>query len=77
MRWGRLYARHFPHRTDPASRHVKVIAQALRDLRSPMRAALNGWEPDHMAESMEIAVKMLWEAREEIERLKAQNAGDN
>ncbi|MGR3495244.1 hypothetical protein [Citreimonas sp.] len=71
MRWSRLYARHCPHRTDPTSRHVKVIAEGLRDLRSPMREALAGYDPDHMASSLELTVKMLWEARAEIERLKA------
>jgi hypothetical protein len=67
--WDSLYEIHFPHRTDPTSRHVKMIAEGLRDLRSPMRAALAEFEPDHMAASIEQTVKMLWEARQEIERL--------
>lgn len=71
LRWARLYQRHCPQRTDPTSRHVKTISQSLRDLRSPIRAALAEYEPDHMASSMEQTVKMLWEARREIERLKA------
>jgi len=71
LRWARLYKRHFPHRTDPMSRHVKVISESMRRLRSPLRAALDGYEPDHMAASLEATVKMLWDAREEIERLKA------
>jgi hypothetical protein len=71
MRWDRLYKRHCPNRTDPTSRHVKVIAESLRNLRSPLRAAVAEFDPDHMATSLEQTVKMLWEAREEIERLKA------
>jgi hypothetical protein len=73
MRWGPLYKRHFPHRTDATSRHVGLIASALRDVRSPLRRLLSdaGYEPDHWAESMEITVKMLWEAREKIEKLEA------
>lgn len=73
-RWSRLYARHCPNRTDPTSRHVKVIAESLRDIRSPLRAALADWGPDHMAASMELTVKMLWEAREKIEKLEAKLA---
>lgn len=71
IRWDRLYNRHCPHRTDPVSRHVALIAQSLRDVRSPMRRLLDGagYEPDHMAESLEITVKCLWEAREDIEKL--------
>ena len=71
MRWGRLYDRHCPHRTDATSRHVKCIAEWLRDTNSPLRKLLDdaGYEPDHMASSMEFTVKMLWEAREKIEKL--------
>jgi hypothetical protein len=67
--WDTMYEIHFPHRTDPTSRHVKMIAEGLRDLRSPLRAALAEFEPDHMAASIEQTVRMLWEAREEIEHL--------
>jgi hypothetical protein len=69
--WTKLYERHFPHRTDPTSRHARVIAGALRDTRSPLRKLLHeaGYEPDHMASALEGTVKMLWEAREKIERL--------
>ena len=71
LRWSRLYERHFPQDTDPTSRHVKVFAESLRDLRSPVRAAISDWhEPDHIASSLERTVKMLWEARQEITRLK-------
>ena len=72
IRWGRLYDRHFPDRTDPTSRHVKVISEDLRDLHSPLRkvVAEAGYEPDHMANSMELTVKMLWEAREKLEKAK-------
>lgn len=70
--WGRLYNKHFPHHTDGCSRHTKTIAQdVLRDTRSPVRRMLidAGYEPDHWAQSLEITVRMLWEARAEIERL--------
>lgn len=73
MAWGPLYARHFPHDTDPTSRHVKVIAQdILRATDSPVRRMLidAGYEPDHWAQSMELTVKDLWEER-------AKNAGGN
>ena len=64
-RWNRLYARYFPHATDPCSRHVKVIAESLRRIHSPLRRMLidAGYEPDHMAESMEKTVQALWKAR--------------
>lgn len=74
LRWDRLYARFFPKHTDGCSRHVKIIAHdCLRNVRSPVRRLLidAGYEPDHWAESMEITVKALWEARAEIDRLKA------
>lgn len=72
-RWSRLYAKHCPHNTDGASRHVKVISESLRGLRSPVRRLLDdaGYEPDHWAFSMETTVKALWEARAEIARLRA------
>ncbi len=64
-RWDRLYRRFFPANTCGASRHVKVIAEGLRGVRSPLRKLLidAGYEPDHMAASMESTVKSLWEAR--------------
>lgn len=64
-RWGRLYAKYFPEHTDPSSRHVKVIAEMLRGTTSPLRKLLHdaGYEPDHMARSMEATVIMLWETR--------------
>jgi hypothetical protein len=74
VRWSREYAKHFPLRTDGCSRHVKIIAHdCLRNINSPVRRLLidAGYEPDHWAQSMELTVKMLWEARAEIARLKA------
>lgn len=64
-RWGRIYDHHFPNDTDSASRHVKVIAQRLRDTRDPLRRLLidAGYQPDHMAASMETTVKALWALR--------------
>ena len=64
-RWGRLYAKHFPLDTCGTSRHVKMISEWLRDTKSPLRKVLAdaGYEPDHMARSMENTVKFLWEER--------------
>lgn len=67
-RWDRLYAKHFPTRTDPYSRHVVMFTEVLRNTHHPLRAAVAEYfEPDHIAQSMELAVKMLWEAREKLE----------
>ena len=77
VRWAKEYAKHCPARTDGCSRHTKTIAHDfLRDVRSPVRRLLidAGYEPDHWARSMELTVVMLWEARAEIERLKATGA---
>ena len=73
-RWDRIYARHCPQRTCPVSRHVKVIAEGLRDVRSPIRRLLidAGYEPDHWAASMEKTVKALWEAREKASETRDQ-----
>lgn len=76
--WSKLYKKHFPKHTDATSRHVKVICEGLRKPSNPMRVALHnmGYEPDHMAESMENTVKMLWEARQRIAELEAELAKD-
>mgnify|MGYP003529315707 FL=1 len=70
--WSKLYGKHFPERTDPYSRHVKVIAETLRDTKSLPRKLLAdaGYEPDHWASSLEKTVVMLWELREKAERAK-------
>lgn len=70
-RWGRLYARFCPKHTDGCSRHVKVISEGLRDVRSPLRRLLidAGYEPDHWAESMELTVTMLWETRAKLAKV--------
>lgn len=69
-RWGRLYAKYFPMHTDPFSRHVGMISERLRDTSSDLRRVLYdaGYEPDHMARSMEITVEMLWKTRHASER---------
>jgi hypothetical protein len=56
-------------KTCPASRHTSMIADSLRDYRSPMRRTLidAGFEPDHLASSIEWTVKSLWEARKHLE----------
>ena len=74
-RWGRLYERHCPEDTDPASRHVKMIAQGLRMKRSPIRAALADFDPDHMAGSLEATVVALWRARARIRELEGKENG--
>jgi hypothetical protein len=66
-RWGALYRKHFPDHTDGASRHVKCISEQLRDKKDPLRKLLMdaGYEPDHMARSMETTVIALWTLRDE------------
>ena len=70
LKWGSLYGKYFPVHTDSRSRHVKVISQSLRDLRSPLRKHLVdlGYEPDHLASSMEETVKMLWDLRARVNK---------
>lgn len=53
-------ARHFPHNTCPASRHVEQMADCL--LRTG-RYDMFRTDPAHCAESMLGAVVALWEAR--------------
>jgi len=64
-RWSRLYARFFPKHTCGSSRHARLIADSLREVRSPVRRLLidAGYEPDHMASSIEVTVQALWETR--------------
>jgi hypothetical protein len=74
-RWDRLYGRHFPMHTDPYSRHARIVCDNLRRIRSPIRKILidAGYEVDHWANSLEVTIVQLWEARAEIERLKAES----
>lgn len=69
--WSRVYDKHFPQNTDGCSRHVKLIAEWLRDPSSPVRRFMidEGYEPDHWAQSMEITVLALWRTRQERDRL--------
>lgn len=61
-------ARQFPANTCAASRHVQMIGEALAKGNTyPMLYE----EPEHCAESMLSVVAALWEARSEIERLRA------
>lgn len=70
-RWGRAYAKFFPEFTDGCSRHVRLCADELRWVRSPLRQAVSDWwEPDHVAQSLEVTVLALWQARREIRRLR-------
>ncbi len=61
-------ARRFPDNTDPCSRHVALLADAL--LREGFSYQVNE-EPQHCGESMAYTVAMLWEARTELAQLKA------
>lgn len=71
-RWDRLYGKHFPHNTDGASRHVRMLASHIRDVRSEFRAAVAEWYfPDHIAQNIETTVIALWEARARIAELEA------
>jgi hypothetical protein len=55
----------FPSRTCPASRHAALIADSLRDFHSPLRRLLidAGYEPDHMASSIESTCLSVWRHR--------------
>jgi hypothetical protein len=73
-RWSKLYARHCPANTCPASRHTKMVAhEILRMVNSPVRRLLMdaGYEPDHWAGSLEMTVTELWKARARIAELEA------
>lgn len=63
-------ARDFPNNTCPASRHVQLMAEALADGKPyPMLDE----EPEHCAGSMLATVGALWNARSELDRLRADN----
>lgn len=55
-----------PLRTCPSTRHAAMIADELRDKKSALRKLLteNGYEPEHMASSIEAVVMGLWHARQ-------------
>lgn len=79
-RWGRIYDKYFPKHTCPASRHVKVIAESLRDPKSEVRRLLidAGYEPDHWASSLEDTVQVLWASRaghHQLKPIKTQERG--
>lgn len=63
--WDRFYDACEPLKTCPASRHTRMITEELRDTQSLLRRTLidAGFEPDHMASSIEVTLKSLWEAR--------------
>jgi hypothetical protein len=69
-RWDRLYRKHFPHDTDPWSRHAKFISETLLSKRSEVRKLLEkaGYEPDHWANSIAITVANLWAERASLRR---------
>lgn len=79
-KWKALYGEFFPTYTDGCSRHVVMLAEDLRNPKSPVRRWLidSGYEPDHMASSMEATVKNLWQERKDnpnyLPRLEAQTA---
>lgn len=59
---------YFPEFTDPASRHVRIMADSL--MRSGDYPMLTE-EPEHCAGSLLATVEALWKARKEIARLRA------
>ena len=62
----------FPNNTDPASRHVRLMAEGLLSKRGyPMLQE----EPAHCAISLLATVAMLWEARNELEDLRITDEG--
>lgn len=62
----RAFDKAFPECTDPASRHVRLMADALASGRGyPMLTE----EPQHCALSLYATVEALWKARMEIRRL--------
>jgi hypothetical protein len=67
--WDKFYDECVPLKTCPASRHTRMITESLRDPRSPMRRLLidAGYEPDHLAGSIEVTLACLWEARRWLE----------
>ena len=71
VRWDRLYARHCPARTDGTSRFAKIISESLINKREGAGKLLHesGYEAEDWGGAIAHTVKMLWEARAEIERL--------
>lgn len=67
-------ARNFPDNTCPASRHVQLMADSL--LKTGKYQMLAD-DPKHCAASMLTTVAALYEARTEIERLKALGGNDH
>ena len=63
--------RHYMVNTCAVSRHTRMLADELRDRKSPIRKLFDeaGYEADHWASSLEWTVKSLWEARERIKKL--------
>ena len=61
-RWSRFYDECKPLKTCPASRHTRMITEELRDPQSHLRQTLidAGFEPDHMAGSIEVTLISLW-----------------
>ena len=61
-------ARNNGAKTCPASRHAHMIVDALRSKRGYGKLLRNaGYEPDHMANSIEGVILSLWEARQFLE----------
>lgn len=61
-------ARRFPENTCPASRHTQMIGEDLIRYGSNASSIIS--HPKHVGESLLLTVAALWEARDEIERLK-------
>jgi hypothetical protein len=71
-RWSQVYEQYCPEHTDGRSRHCKVFSQELRATNGDARRAIAaiGYDPDHIASSIESTTIALWEARAEITRLR-------
>lgn len=55
-------------KTCPASRHAHMIVDALRSKNGMGKLLADaGYEPDHMADSLESVIASLWAAREHLE----------
>lgn len=58
--------RRFPAGTCPASRHTAIVAEELAKGRA---YHMIEEEPEHVAESIALTVKALWQARAQLQRL--------
>jgi len=65
------FARRFPYNTCPASRHAQLLAESMLASTKP-RWSID--EPNYCGESIAFVVTWLYQARDRIEALEAENA---